>query len=186
RRAPAFRCRLSERKDAGMRGPADGSKSTPAGGKDAQKHSELRVRRKGDALPLPAAFEPVTVKSHRELVAMARTLAPRIQQNPEFSVMLLANPVLALKQYGIELSKEMQHHVLETLRHPPKLRARRKELEASLESALGERARPNDQAWMARLVFEVRELAPLDTSGAAPAYRSALAAATVERLQRLR
>lgn len=169
-----------------MRGPDDGSRSSHAGGKGEQKHTELRVRRKGDALPLPAAFEPVTVKSHRELVAMARTLAPRIQQNPEFSVMLLANPVLALKQYGIELSKEMQHHVLETLRHPPKLRARRKELEASLESALGERARPNDQAWMARLVFEVRELAPLDTSGAAPAYRSALAAATVERLQRLR
>ncbi|MBN1237725.1 MAG: hypothetical protein JXB36_04440 [Gammaproteobacteria bacterium] len=117
---------------------------------------------------------------------MARTLAPRIQQNPEFSVMLLANPVLALKQYGIELSKEMQHHVLETLRHPPKLRARRKELEASLESALGERANPGDEKWMARLVFELRELAPLDTSGAAPAYRSALAPATVERLQRLR
>jgi hypothetical protein len=146
----------------------------------------VRVRRKGDALPPPAGFERIAVKTHRELLAVARTLAARIQKNPEFSVMLLANPVLALEQYGIELTKEMQHHILDTLRHPPKLRARRKELEASLEAALGERAKPNDAQWLARLVFEVRQLPPSDTREASPSYRSALDPRIVERLQRLR
>jgi hypothetical protein len=160
------------------------SKHAPASRKRGL--AKLRVRRKGDALPIPAGFETITVESHRELLAMARKLAPRIEQNPEFSVMLLSNPVLALQYYGIELSKDMQRHVLETLRHPPKLRERRKALEASLAEELGEQARPNDEQWMAKLVFERRQLTPLATDGATPAYRSALDPRTIERLQRLR
>src|SRR5690606_37738396 len=151
-----------------MRGPSDKTESNAA-----RPGAELlagRVRRKGDALPLPQQHERITVTSHRELLAMARVLAPRLARDPELSVMLLANPVLALRHYGIELSKAMQRHVLETLRHPPKRRARRQALEQSLEAALGERPRPNDERWMARLVFELRGLEPRETQGAEPRY----------------
>src|SRR5690606_34021655 len=92
----------------------------------------------------------------------------------------------ALKQYGIELNAEMRSHVLATLRHPPKLRARREELEESLRKALAEAAKPNDAAWMAKLVFELRKLKPRDTKDAMPAYKSPLNAAMIERLQGLR
>lgn len=169
-----------------MRGSDD--KNVPAPGVGAENRSvEQRARCKGEALPQPdQAHDRIAVDNHRKLLAMARVLAARIEKNPEFSVMLLANPVLALRQYGIALSKDMQRHVLETLRHPPKLRERRRVLERSLEAALGERAKPNDSKWMAKLVFELRGLSPLDTGDSAPTYRPALDSATIARLQRLR
>jgi hypothetical protein len=121
-------------------------------------------------LGLPRPQPLLKVESERELLLMARDLKARVGEDPEFSVLLLANPVLALKAYGIELSPAMADHVLRSLRHPPALRNRRAELEASLEKQLGEAPRPTDPAWMARLVFETRKLAPKDLKGRSPAY----------------
>ena len=137
-------------------------------------------------LTTPGKSKLVKVGSHRDLLAMARKLASRLSDDPEFSVMLLINPVLALKQYGIELSPEMQRHVLRTLRHPPKLRLRRESLEAALNEALGEEPKPNDPAWMARLVFVLRKLPPLDLTDAAPTFRPPYNARMIERLQKQR
>ena len=49
-----------------------------AGAKLGETLSSARIRRKGDALPFPEQHERVAVESHRELLAMARILAPRL------------------------------------------------------------------------------------------------------------
>lgn len=121
-------------------------------------------------LPVPAKAEIVKVDSERELLAMARTLKQRIAQDPSYSMLLLANPVLALKAYGFELSPKMADHVLRSLRHPKPMRERREQLERSLQEKLGKPPRPNDPVWMAELVFRHRELPPKETDGLSPAY----------------
>lgn len=102
---------------------------------------------------------------------MAKPLQKRIAADPEFSVMLLSNPVLALEKYGIKLTPRLRTHVLHALRHPKALRERRAALEKSLEKRLGKPAKPNDPKWMADYVFKTRKLAPKLTDCAAPAYR---------------
>lgn len=131
----------------------------------------------------PRQNDDITITTHRELVVMAKTLAKRLGDDPDFSVMLLANPVLALREYGVKLTPELEHHVLTTLRHPPKLRTRREELEASLEKALGEVPKPTDPAWLARLVFEKREIEPREISGQEPVYKPALNAGTIANIR---
>jgi hypothetical protein len=102
---------------------------------------------------------------------MAKPLAKRIAEDPQFSVMLLSNPVLALEKYGIKLTPRLRNHVLHALRHPKALRERRAELERTLAERIGKPARPNDPEWLAHQLFEVMRLAPKCTDGAAPAYR---------------
>ncbi len=87
--------------------------------------------------------------------------------------MLLANPVLALAEYGIKLSPRMKNHVLQALRHPKALRERRTALEKTLTKELGDKPKPNDPKWLAKLVFETRGLKPRDTNGRTPVYRTA-------------
>lgn len=119
----------------------------------------------------PRTNDEVIVDNERQLLAMARPLAQRLKADPEFSVMLLANPVLALAEYGIKLSPRLKDHVLQALRHPPALRARRTTLEDALTKELGDDPRPNDPAWLAKLVFETRGLPPRDIGDHRPAYR---------------
>lgn len=133
---------------------------------------QAKVRWKPVPLASPREHEEVVVETERELLAMARPLAKRIKEDPQFSAMLLANPVLALKEYGIKLSPELQDHVLQALRHPKALRDRRAALEASLEETLGEKPRPNDGAWLAKLAFGTRKLQPRDTKGKSPALKT--------------
>lgn len=149
---------------------------------DAASTARLRVR----PVKTSGEFERITIDTHRDLVANAREIARRVQSSPDFSVMFLSNPVLALEEYGIKLSREMQHHVLETLRHPPRLRARRKELEERLEAELGAPAKPTDAAWMAALVFKTRKMAPRDIENREPVYKPPLNAEAIARLQSAR
>lgn len=132
-----------------------------------------------EPLPRPKVDQIVKVTNERELLAVARKLLEQLEKEPGFSVMLLANPVLALREYGIELAPEIEHHVLTSLRHPPRLRARRKELEAKLSAELGEPPRPTDSAWMARLVHERRKIEPRAIDGLAPSYKPPLSDARV-------
>jgi hypothetical protein len=127
--------------------------------------------------------EMIEVNNERELLGLARKLEERIAAQPEFSVMLLANPVLALRAYGVKLSPQLEHHVLTSLRHPPKLRARRRDLEASLEKALGEPPRPTEPEWLAGLVHTTRKLPPREIGKLEPAYKPPLSA---ERIATLR
>ena len=124
-------------------------------------------------LPLekPQEHSTITVNTERELLAMARQLGKRLAADPQFSVMLLSNPVLALEKYGIKLTDRMRSHVLQALRHPKALRERRAELEHRLEKVLGEDPRPCDPKRLAHYLFGLRKLAPRQTEGLSPAYR---------------
>lgn len=137
-------------------------------------------------LTRPKQHETLAINSHRELAINSKEIEARVAQDPEFSVMFLANPVLTLEAYGVKLSPEMKHHVLSSLRHPAALQERRTALESSLEKELGEPARPTDAAWMANLVFRTRQLAPRQIGKQEPAYRAPLNAKTIERLQKAR
>lgn len=128
-------------------------------------------------------FDKLIIENHRQLLAAARQISIRLKGDSNFSVMLLANPVLALKEYGIELNKEMQNHVLTALRHPPKLRMRREELEQSLTAELGMIPKPTNEAWMADLVFNVRKQKPKLLKGLTPVYLQQLRAESIKRLQ---
>lgn len=126
----------------------------------------------------------ITVSSERQLLAMARPLAKRLAADPEFSVMLLANPVLALAEYGIQLSPRMRDHVMQALRYPSALRKRQATLEKTLTEQLGEKPKPNDSKWLANLVFETRGLKPLDLAEQAPIYRTTAIDAAIARAQK--
>jgi hypothetical protein len=159
----------------------DGSqKQVPDSGKARSRLVKPVVRLK--PLQPPRQQPVVKVESERELLLMARELMPRVAADPEFSVLLIANPVLALKAYGIELTPALADHVLRSLRHPRATRERRAYLEASLEKTLGEVPRPTDPAWMAKLVFETRKLPPRELKGLSPVYGAELFDSAIERL----
>lgn len=134
----------------------------------------------------PTDLEPITINTHRQLATRSKAIAKRVADSPEFSVMFLANPVLALESYGVKLSPEMRRHVLETLRHPPRLRARREELEKKLAEKLDGPVKPTDPEWMAELVFTVRKIKPRTIGNRTPAYKPPLNADAIKRLQAAR
>lgn len=142
----------------------------------------------GEPSPPAAAVEltPLRIDSHRALAARQNVLAERVRANPELSVMLLINPVLAFRELGVELSPEMASHVLHAIQHPPGLRSRRDELEQSLKKALGEPALPTDPAWNARLLFLLRKLKPLAIDATKPAYTPPLGQVEAQKLNDLR
>ena len=138
--------------------------------------------------PLVAPPESPTLdaSSHKRLAVAVREVSRRIAEHPEYSVMLAVNPAMALEAYGVKLTPEMRDHVLRSLKHPEAVKTRREELEASLEKALGEPPRPEDPAWMARILFERLKLTPLDTYGREPTYEPPLNATILDRLAPLR
>lgn len=158
---------MVRRKDAKTPSP----RSTPAG-------------KPLDIIKSPLKNGAITVNTERQLLAMARPLAKRLAEDPRFSVMLLANPVLALAAYGIQLSPRMRDHVMQALRYPCALRERRAALEKALTKQLGEKPKPNDPKWLAKLVFGTRGLAPRDLSGRAPVYRTTKIDAAIARAQK--
>lgn len=127
----------------------------------------------------PIFKQKIKVRNEKELLAVSRELAKRLTEEPEFSIMLFANPVLALRAYGFELSKMLEHHVLTSLRHPPILRNRRAELEASLEKKLGSPPNPTNPKWLAELVHVQRKLKPCAVEVLKPAYKPHLSAGRV-------
>ena len=137
-------------------------------------------------LPAPRVSSVVNITTHRELAGAVRQVAARIAADPEFSPMFAVNPVMTLERYGFKLTPELQEHVAHSIRHPPKILARRKHLEASLTAALGQPPRPQDSAWLADVVFHRFGIPPLDTSGARPAYEPSPHEVMLARLAALR
>ncbi len=113
----------------------------------------------------------LVLTSHREFAVAQNEIFKRLNENPEAVSLLLVNPALAIEELDVELSPELRHHVLHTLQHPPALRERRAELEASLKEALGEAPQPNDPAWLSRVLFETLQASPVKTEGRAPVYK---------------
>ena len=139
---------------------------------------------KGDSQESP--FEPLKLTTHRELLTYQAEIFARFNQDPDAASLLLINPVLAFRDVGVEMTREIAHHVLHTIQHTPRLRRRREALEAELKEAIGEAPQPHDPAWVSRFLFETLELEPLDTEGLEPAYRLPLNQAAIDRLEKIR
>ena len=134
----------------------------------------------------PTKFEHLKIGSRRGLTAHQNEIMSRINANPEFGVMMLINPVLAMKDLGVELATGVIDHVLHRLQHPPKLVTRREALEATLTEKLGEMPRPQDPAWVSRLLFEKLQLKPLATAGKIPHYLRPMSEEVLDRLRHWR
>lgn len=143
--------------------------------------SVLRIKASSVLKP-PTEFERLAITSHRKLLGSFRIVAERVNANPEFSVMFLINPVLALERYGVALSTDLKRHVLHTLQDPAGLRTRRDELEAKLRETLGEAPKPEDKAWLAALLFKRLKLQPLEIGATEPSYKPALNAEMLKAL----
>lgn len=177
---------MTKSDDAGhpQRGPLRGLVIRPASAKYRRPATGAR--------PSPAiavdvsAYEPLKIATHRELLLRQREIAERVGAQPDLSVMLFINPVLAFKQLGITMSPEIAHHVLHAIQHPKALRTRRDELEATLKEALGEPARPTEPPWNAHLLFELRKLHPLQIDDRTPVYRPPLGQEESAKLHGLR
>jgi hypothetical protein len=122
----------------------------------------------------PQKGESLILDSHRSLVASARAVGKRVNADPQFAVMLLINPVLALKSYGVSLSPELKHHVMHTLQHPEGLRTRRDQLGACLREKLGVIPKAENEKWLAALVFDHCKLTPREIGQAKPVYKPPL------------
>jgi hypothetical protein len=126
------------------------------------------------------------LKTHRDLVRHQAEIAARLAAEPRMAVMMAINPVLALDALGVSMTPEISHHVLHTLQHPAEVRSRRDVLEQTLYKELGEPPRPNEPAWNAHLLFDLRGLAPLDAQGRTPTYTPPLGQEESRPLQAMR
>jgi hypothetical protein len=132
------------------------------------------------------SFAPLNITTHRELLTYQGEIFARLNQDPKAAGMLLINPVLAFRDVGVEMTREIAHHVLHTIQHTPRLRKRRDALEAELSEALGEPPQADNPAWVSRFLFETLQLEPLETEGLEPTYKAPLNEAAVKRLQEVR
>jgi hypothetical protein len=117
----------------------------------------------------------LNIATHRELLANRKHIAARLEASQDIAALLMLNPVLALREVGVDLTPEIADHVLRSLRHPPKVDVWRTQLEESLQKELGERARPNDPDWLATTLFTKLALAPVNVADHKPVYVDPLA-----------
>ncbi|MCP4290136.1 MAG: hypothetical protein GY792_37980 [Gammaproteobacteria bacterium] len=131
-------------------------------------------------------FDPLEINSHRKLVSNYGAIVQRINEQPELSVLLLINPVLALKELNIKVSKPISNHILHAMQHTPLLKKRREALENELAEKLGNTPQPNNPKWLANLLFNELKIKPLAIRGEMPVYKSALDPKRLAALQKLR
>lgn len=166
------------------RGLHQGLKIRPATAKYPRPASGVTVST--PAVAAAHTFDPLSLNTHRDLIRYQREIAARVAAEPQLSVMLLINPVLALERLGVKMSPEIAHHVLHTIQHPKALRDRRDVLEAKLKKALRELPRPTDPVWNAHLLFDLSKLAPLEIGDHTPVYKPPLGEAESQKLHGLR
>lgn len=165
------------------------------GASPAHARKKVAARKKSAATKQPVASkqanfesaaikpEPLTINNHRGLTAHGLEINRRLNANPKLAVLLFLNPVLAMQEAGVKLNKEMSHHILSSLRHRPTMRKRREELEKKLQEALGVIPQPNNSAWLARALFHMLQLQPLNVRGLEPVYKPLLEPEKEARLQ---
>ncbi|MGA8029230.1 MAG: hypothetical protein WB992_18985, partial [Bryobacteraceae bacterium] len=117
-------------------------------------------------------FPVLKIDSHIGLAAAQQEIVNRLQANPDIAQLLLVNPVSAFQDVGVELSPDLAAHILHTVQYSPEAAARRRALQSKLEQSTGEKPRPSDPVWVAAFLFQKLRLAPLDTTGATPMYKS--------------
>lgn len=128
----------------------------------------------------------LVLETHEDFAKATHEIFQRLNDNPDLAKLLLVNPVLAIEELDVELSQELRHHVMHALQHPPKLRERRAELEASLTKALGQTPKPNNEEWLADVIFNQLDVEPLNTSHRTPVYKRVVSDTLVNYAQNIR
>ncbi len=115
---------------------------------------------------------PLTIETEADLRRNIRRISRRLDDRPEIAPLLFVNPILALRDVGVELSPDMRRHVMDALRFPPRLRERTAALEQELGTELerlGLSPRlPLTPKRRADLLFRKLELEPLADDAADP------------------
>ncbi len=115
--------------------------------------------------PEPPAFEPLKIETHREFAGNLKTIVERLNATPDVARRALVNPIFALEEINVQLSREMQKHVHDTLHNPAAKQRRLAELETEIRTEAGKLgAKPEIPALpadRANFLFETLGLAPL-------------------------
>lgn len=135
--------------------------------------------------PTPGAepTEPIRLSSHRDLIERQAEVFGLLAARPELARMMAVNPVLALREAGVQVAPRLATHILHAIAHPPQVAWRRDELVAALTERLGEAPKPTEPPWLAATVFTKLTVPPLNTNGREPVFAAPLNADSVRRLQ---
>ena len=120
----------------------------------------------------------IIINVERDLRKNMRTISQRLNANPELAKLVLINPILVLEDLGVQLSNDVKHHIIESLRFPPALTKRRDVLANELKQDLSalnihhELKFTNKQR--ADLVFKTLQISPLSTDNVAELSSSQL------------
>ncbi len=141
----------------------------------------------GKSRPAPPAAGPPALKitTHRALVGERTTIIAALAADPRSARMLAANPALALRAVGVQLSPAIADHILHAVQQPAEVRSRRAELAAALTKDLGVAPHPSDPARLAEILFGALHLHPLATAGRQPTYVPTIPEASQDRLRAL-
>jgi hypothetical protein len=108
-------------------------------------------------------IEPIMVISvERDLRKNMRSINKLLNDNPELARLVLINPILVLEDLGVHISAPVKQHIINSLRFPPKLVARRDELAKEVEDEFSRMKihykLPLTSSQRAKLVFETLKI----------------------------
>ncbi len=110
-------------------------------------------------------FEPLIVNVDRDLRKHMREISQRMNANQYLARLVLINPILVLEDLGVQFSKEVKKHIMDTLRFPPSLIKRREEIGVELTNDLAQinvhYTLPITNKQRANLVFHTLNIKPL-------------------------
>ena len=109
-----------------------------------------------------------------------KEIVTRLNDNPKIARLVLVNPIYALADLGVTLSKEMEDHVYQTFHNPPAKQRRLAQLDAEIQEQLAalpdKPALPANPQEHAQLAFRSLGLQPLPGDRDDALHRERLAA----------
>ncbi len=112
----------------------------------------------------PPQYAPLVIETHRDFRRHMKEIVDRMNSNPDLARLTMVNPLYALEDLGVQLSKEMQQHVFETFHNPPAKQRRLAELDKEIREHLdqlpGKPGLPATPEARAELVFKQLGLQP--------------------------
>lgn len=110
-------------------------------------------------------YDTIRVETHHDLRKNIRAISTRFNEAPELARLLLVNPILAFKDAGVDMTREIEDHIMNSLRFPKRLVEKKERLEAELREELKELGLPAElplsAETRAHLLFRVLKLQPL-------------------------
>lgn len=98
-------------------------------------------------------YEPVIISSQADMKKNIGQIAKRLNSNPEVSLLVLVNPVLALKELNIQLSGRMAKHVKNQLQYGSTILAQKKSIEEEINRLAGKKINPHSAKQLSGTLF---------------------------------